>query len=450
MTNVLILMSDEHNARFAGPYGHPFVQTPNMDRLAASGTVFERAYCPSPLCAPSRSSFLSGLPPHQTGVINNCVLEHVDLPTYGGVLAEQGVHTVTVGKTDVFAPADRLGFSESLLGGDRKIPGDINFRREPLSIRDDGPGRADRFGLRDDAFARDTRIVDRAVEWLGQTAPTVSAPWTLTVNIVAPHFPHYAPADLWELYADHEDLPEVGAEAASANHPYAQDLRRHFQTGTFSETQIRGLRRGYYAGVTYVDRQLGRLLDVLDRHHLRDDTVVIYTSDHGEMLGKFGMWWKCAMYEDAARVPLIASGPGFAAGSRVTTPVTLYDLQASLFQATESVRPAAWWGSPLQNVAPHDPDRTIVTEYHGHGTRGGTLLVRKGPWKLLHHEKAPDQLFNLDIDPEELDDRIDAEPEVRRELERALREWVDPNDAFSRANAREQALLDGLAAAGYR
>lgn len=445
MTNVLILMSDEHNARVASVYGHPRVETPNMARLAREGVVYDAAYCPSPLCAPARSSFMSGLPVHQTQAYNNCTLVRSDFPSYGAVLKAQGVHTVHIGKTDVYATWERLGFAETLLPGDREAPGDINFRRDPLTIREDGPERANQFGPRDDAFTKDMRVVDSAVDWLTTEAPRHDEPWTLTVNIVAPHFPHYATPELWAKYADAADLPAHGAEAESANHPYAHDLRRHFQTDAFTEDQIRGLRQGYLAGVDFVDTQLGRLLDALEATGLREGTVVAYTSDHGEMLGTFGMWWKCAMYEDAVRVPLIVAGPGFAAGQRVATPVSLLDLQATLFRATGTHRPAAWWGEPLQDVTVDDTDRVVLAEYHGHGTRSGTFLVRKGAWKLLYHAAAPHQLFDLGDDPDELVNRYDDAPEVARELEAELRRLCSPEREFARAHAFERDLLDQIA-----
>ena len=445
MTSVLILMSDEHNVRVSSVYGHPAVDTPNMERLAATGTVFDAAYCPSPLCAPSRSSFLAGLPVHRVGVYNNCTLNDVALPSYGKVLHDQGVHSVCIGKTDAYATSDLLGYSEVRLPGDRKPPGDVNFRRNPLSIRADGPDRARMYGPRDDAFAKDLRVIDDAVAWLTDRAPTVEGPWTLTVNIVAPHFPHVATPELWEKYDGQGDLPDVRGDAATANHPYALDLRRHFQTGTFSDEDIRGLRQGYLARVDFVDQQLGRLLDTLDATDQSDDTVVAYTSDHGEMLGRFDMWWKCAMYEDSVRVPLIVSGPGFAPGRRSATPVTLLDLQATMFRATGAVRPPEWWGTPLQEVAIDDPHRVVFAEYHGHGVRGGSFMVRKGDWKLLHHADAPDQLFNLAIDPDELHNRIEECPEIADALLGELRARCDPDLEFARACVSEQRQLDQLA-----
>lgn len=445
MTNVLILMSDEHNAKVSGPYGHPRVETPNMDRLAREGTVYDAAYCPSPLCTPCRSSFVSGLPVHRTQVYNNCNVVPFDYPSYGAVLADQGVHTVSVGKTDTYTTWQSLGFSETFLPGDRKSPGDINFCRDPLAVRTDGARRAEQFGPKDDAFAADLERIDAATTWLEGTAPSLDRPWTLTVNLIAPHFPHVATPDLWARYRDAADLPAHGVEEASAQHPYAADLRRHFQADVFTEEQVRGQRQGYLARVDFVDSQLGRLLDTLDATGLRDDTVVVYTSDHGEMLGKFGLWWKSSMYDDAARVPLIASGPGFARGARCSTAVTLLDVQASLFCATGTTRPPEWWGSPLQDVPLDDPGRVALSEYHGHGTRSGTFLIRKGRWKLLYHAAAPHQVFDLATDPEELDNRYPSEPAVAADLEAELRSRCDPEDEFARAHDFERHQLDLLA-----
>jgi choline-sulfatase len=428
MPNFLILMSDEHNPAVSSVYGHPIVQTPNMERLARLGTVYESAYCPSPLCAPSRAAFTTGRPPHEIGVINNCNVIDIEQPTYGGVLRDQGVYTVYAGKTDAGMHSSAMGFSELLAAGDRNPPGDITSLLDPSATARDAARRANGFGIRPDPFRKDTTVIDEAVAWITGTAPVLDQPWTMTVNISAPHFPHVVTEDLWEKYADGGDLPAIGPEAASANHPYAQDLRRYFGTDSFTEEQIRGLRRGYLGCVDYVDQQLGRLLESLDTSGLTDDTVVVYTSDHGEMLGTFGMWWKCSMYEDSVRVPLIVAGPGFERGARVRTPVSLFDLQASLFHATGRERPAAWWGEPLQTLQPGDADRAVFAEYHGHGTRSGSFMIRKGPWKLIHHLAAPHQLFNLEQDPRELENRYGLEPGVAACLEKELAAICSPEE----------------------
>jgi len=448
MSNVVLLMSDEHNTFVSSVHGHPAVQTPNMERLAASGTVFEQAYCPSPLCAPSRAAFMAGKPPHLTNVFNNANVIPVAHPSYGGVLAEQGVHTVHAGKLDVSAPADGLGFAEVLELRDRKVPGDTISVTNPGAPSRDGLARADGFGVRDDPFSKDTEVVDAAIVWIRQRAPSIRAPWTISINIGAPHFPHLVTRELWERYAGAADLPRRGRDLASAQHPYARDLRDYFSTDRFTDDQIRGLRQGYLGCVDYVDQQLGRILNVLDEMGFREDTVLIYTSDHGEMLGTFGMWWKCSMHEDSLRVPLIVAGPGFDAGKRISTPVSLFDVQATLFGATGRARPVDWWGKPLQALQPGRPDRTVFAEYHGHGTRSGSFMIRKGPWKLLYHLAAPHQLFDLEQDPDELENRYESEPAIAQQLERELRQICDPEEERDRIEAFRAAQRAAILATG--
>ena len=440
MPNVLILMSDEHNPRYSSVHGHPTVQTPHMARLAQEGTVYENAYCPSPLCLPSRSAFMAGRRVHQLQTYSNCNLGlDPSPPSYGAVLAEQGVHTAYVGKTDVYAPASELGFSTLMLPGDRRPPGDTNHRRTPLSIRTGAAERADGYGPRPDAGALDLRTVDSAVKWLTVVAPALDQPWLLTVNVSNPHFPQYVTPDLWALYPQGGDLPAHGPDCASANHPYARDLRDHFECDLFGEEQVRGLRRGYLGCVTFVDRQLGRLLAALEQGGQRETTDVIYTTDHGEMLGKFGMWWKCSLYEDSVRVPCLAAGPSFSAGARVRTPVDLHDAQAAAFSSLGAERPADWVGLPLQAVALDDRERVVFAEYHGHGTRASAYMIRRGKYKYIHSVAAPDQLFDLEADPEELEDVHAAQPDIVAELEGALAAIYSPQQE----NARAEAFIEG-------
>ncbi len=433
-TNVVILMADEHNPFYSQPYGHPFVHTPNMQRLAGMGTVFTNAYCPSPLCMPSRSAFLSGRRVFDIQTYGNCNVFPGDYPSYGKVLADQGVHTVHIGKTDVYNQASTLGFSEMIRPGDRAKPGDVYISRNPLDVQRESEGRSGGFGVRPDPFRGDTATMSAGLKWLAETAPTLQRqPWTLTINITKPHFPHNVTQELWDHYAGHADLPAHGSEAESARHPYALDLRKFFGTDALAEEQIRNLRRGYYGCVTWVDSQLGRVLDALESSGRLGNTVVAYTSDHGEMLGKFGMWWKRSLYEDSVRIPMIVAGPGFKAGRRVTTPIDLHDLQASLFQATSARRPGEWVGKPLQNVGDRETDRAVFSEFQGGGTRASAFLVRQGRWKLLHNCAAPHQLFDLETDPDELRNLATSKSDVVRRMEKELRRICDPEKENRRA-----------------
>ena len=439
MPNALVLMSDQHAPSYSSVHGHPTIHTPNLDRLAQRGVVFESACCPCPLCLPSRSAFMSGLRTHQTQTYGNCTIGFGQgHPSYGAILAEQGVFTAHFGQVDVYAPGHALGFSMLCLGVDRPTPGDLEPQRHEMDVQPRAELDSPQFGPSEDFrhIWKDRRVIDAAVDWLLTEAPHLDRPWTATVNVLNPHHPLLAPRRLWDLYPE-VDMPAMGAECDTAQHPYAQDLRHYFHADAVSEKQTRGLRRGYLACVTYVDLLLGLLLDALEASGQADHTDVIYTSDHGEMLGKFGMWWKSCLYEDSVRVPVVAAGPGFEAGARVKTPVGLHDVQAALFSATGAKRPEAWCGRPLQSIQQNDLDRVVFSEYQGPGTRAGAYMIRKGDWKLIYCVSAPHQLFNLAEDPDELNNAWSAHPEKAAELEAELRRLCDPEEEDRRADSMQ-------------
>lgn len=444
-TNVVLIMSDEHNPLYSSVYGHPFVQTPNLEKIAREGVVFENAYCPSPLCLPSRSSFMSGLYPHEHQCYSNSTILLDKFPGYGEVLANQGIYTTYIGKADVYENIENMGFNEVILGWNRGKPGDIFISRKPLSIRREPDKRETKWGPLPNAHSNDQKIIYHAVEWLKQKGSSLSQPFLLIVNISLPHFPLYSPPELWDLYSGKGDLPRYGREQPTANHIYSLDLRRHFQTDSFSKENIIGLRQGYYASVTFADQLIGRLLDTLEETGLIQNTVFIYTSDHGEMLGKFGMWWKCSLLEDASRIPLLVMGPGFEKNKRVYTPVTLFDVQATLFRALKAERPPHWHGEPLQDIQYQKPNRFIFTEYHGHGIRGSCFMVRQGEWKLIWNSDAPHQLFNLSEDPNELNNLFSCEsnaPSVYSELKEFLYSVCNPVEETQRAETKIRKQLE--------
>lgn len=442
--NVLLLLSDEHNPKISTPYGHSFISTPNLDKLARRGTVFENAYCPSPLCLPSRSSFFSGRRVFDLQTYSNCNVFTVDTPSYGQALDRQGVHSVHVGKTDGYNAASTFGFSEMIAPGERKRPGEKFVSRNPFDMLNDGPQRATGYGVKPNPFAGDLKKVDLAVEWLKSTAPTVGKPWTLSVNLLKPHFPHHVTPELWAQYEAHADLPQYGLDSAGAKHPYAEDLRKFFGTDPYTAEHIRGLRRGYYGCVTFLDQQLGRLLEALEGTGQASRTVVLYTSDHGEMLGKYGMWWKRSLLEDSARIPMIAAGPGFGSGVRVKTPVDLHDLRAAMFHSAGARQPEGFLGQPLQTLGRDEPERVVFSEFQGSGTRASAFLVRQGRWKLIYNCAAPHQLFDLHDDPEELNNLADKRPAQVKRLERELRRICDPDKENRRAEEFAQREMRAL------
>lgn len=441
MSNVILLMSDEHNPFYSSFFGHPFVKTPHMENLAKRGTLFRNAYCSSPLCTPSRAAFMTGKRVHELQTYSNCkinVNQHRD--SFGKVLSEQGVHTVLVGNSGMYDG----GFSETYLCKESTGSGDTNISRRPLAVREGAGERADHYGIREGVFDADVEKIAAAVGWLKEKGANQAEPWVLVVNVSNPHFPLWNTQEFWDMYSGGGDLPEHGTNCESAQHPYAQDLRRHFETEQFTEEQVKGLRRGYYGNVSFVDQQLGRLTDAMEEADLQDNTNFMYVADHGEMLGKFGLWWKSCMYEDSLRVPCIAAGPDFGSGKTLNTPVDLLDVQASLFQSVGVEKPDDRLGTPLQYIPENDSGRVVFSEYHGHGTRSGAYMVRKGDWKLIYYAEAPHQLFHLSEDPEEVHNVFTECPEKACELEAELRKFCSPEEESEKAHEFQERQIELL------
>lgn len=446
--NVLLIKSDEHNPKISGPYGHSFVKTPNMNLLAQRGVVFENSYCNSPLCLPSRSSFMAGRYVHEIQTYNNSNIFQYDYSTHGKLLSDHGVYTVLIGKVDVYNHSSTLGFDEVMLPKDRRQPGDINISRSPLCLRPNGSGHQVYYGTElpphgDEAknFLKDDKKVDMAINWINTKGVGLNKPWYLEVNLYAPHYPHLVTEQMWEHYRNHADLPEYGPNAKTSQHPYMQDFKKHFETESFSEENTRGLRRGYYGCVTQVDDQIGRVVEALKTSGQLDNTVIIYTSDHGEMLGKFGLWWKGVLLEDSVRVPLLIAGPGFEKSSRFKSCVDQLDLQATIFDIFQVPMPENRQGHSLLG-RDDDYDNTVVfAEYQGHGVRGSSFMIRRGDFKYIWYYKAPAQLFNLKSDPDELNNLAQTMPEKVQEMDQILHRFCDPQEQQEKSEAYIQQQL---------
>lgn len=441
--NTVLFFSDEHNPRYSSPYGHPFVKTPHMQRMADNGVVFENCYTPSPLCLPCRSAVMAGKRVHELQTYSNCNVNlKRDYYAYGRALDERGVYSAHFGRSDVYGDIEEQGFSFYANPFHRKLPGDRNIGRHPeVQVRQDARSRALGYGVKRWGGKKDEENIDYVTKWLFDKAPGIEKPWVCVANVVGPHFPHHTDEKHWEMYAGYEDLPEYGADEETASHPHVLAMRRHFETEHFSEEDARKLRRGYYAYVTQTDAQIGRVLDTLEKSGQMEKTNVIYFSDHGEMLGKFGAWWKCLLLEDSVRVPCIAMGPDFPKGKRVQTPVDLHDVRAAAFKAAGVEQPEGFLGTPLQEIPADDKERVVFSEYHGHGSPGASYLIRKGDWKLIFHCGSPHQVFNLAEDPEELKNRYAEVPEKAAELEVELRKICDPEKENERALAFQQEQL---------
>lgn len=454
--NVLVIMSDEHDPRHMGCSGSPIVQTPHLDRLARSGTRFANAYTPSPICVPARAAFATGRRVFQTRHWDNASPYCGDPTGWGHVLQRKGVRVESIGKLHYRAEEDPAGFdSEHLpmhvVGGYGMVWASI---RDPYYRRGDAARMlGDRIGRGESAYTQyDNAVTDRTIEWLKDAATRRDEPFVLYVGLVAPHFPLICPAPFYDLYADRPlPQPKLHPSTGYVRHPWVQayaDFEPNEENFKSPEERHAAF-VAYYGLCSFLDHNVGRVLSALESSGLAGDTLVIYTSDHGDNVGARGVWGKSTMYQESVTVPMLVSGPGMTAGTVNETPVDLLDLFPTILQGAGIDPLAELDGRPgraLQTVAasPYDGERAIFSEYHAAGSNTAAFMLRKGRWKYHHYVRFQPELFDLHTDPEELHDLAGdpAHAEVLRSMESALREICDPEAVDAQAKQDQKAMID--------
>lgn len=446
--NVLLILSDEHRPDTLSCAGHPHVETPNLDSMAANGVRFTDAYCPSPLCVPSRASFATGRYVHEIGYWDNAAPYNGSPPSWGHHLSEHEVDQTTIGKLH-FEPFVDDGFDNQILTSHMESLDTFGLYRDPPKVRPGGRDRIERAGPIPDGEAWynadssddicDENRFERAVEWIERRGERDdNEPWLLSVNPLIPHFPLQVEQSYYDLYPEAEmDLP-IDCPADD-NHSALEQLRDHFNGRNIDEETLRRARSAYYGLVTVLDDYIGDLLDALERTGQADNTLVIYTSDHGEVLGDHELWWKCCMYEQSAGVPLVVRGPGVDEGRTVEDPVSLLDVIPTMTDALGVPADPNWQGRSLLPVVTGerepDTDRAVFSEYHAHGVSRSFYMIRRGQYKYVHYLNGPDQMFDLNADPQELNNLADSSEyqDVCESLESDLREVIDPVEVDERA-----------------
>ena len=433
--NFLIIMTDEHNPFVSEPFGHPFIRTPNIQRLADRGVLFENAYCNSPLCVPSRASFMTGKYVHRIGVWDNATSLSSNEPTWAHRLNLAGYDTAISGKMHFIGEDQRHGFQ-------RRLVGDIHGKyHRALVDWDTKEGwataghrqRLEEAGPGDYLYQQyDDCVTARAVDYLAEPE-RAEQPWALCVGLITPHFPLIVREQYWDMYyPKHADLPDIPPGHLESLHPQNQRLREYFGLEDATEEQIRRGRAAYYGLVTFADERIGMVLDALERNGLDEDTVVVYVSDHGEMRGEHGLWWKCSFYEGSSRIPFIVSWPRRFSSGRRTAITSLVDLTRTVVDlAGCDPDDADLDGRVLTNLldgTEQDGGGMAFSEYEAHGTDRPARMVRRGQYKLNYYPDEPVELFDVVADPAEFDD-LATSPEharVREELMAlVLRDW-DP------------------------
>ena len=462
--DIVLLMADQLTPAALPCYGNVQVRAPAISQLAQGGVVFDAAYCNFPICAPSRYSMLSGRMPHAIGAYDNASEFAAEIPTMAHYLRAAGYRTILAGKMHFVGPDQLHGYDERLTTD--IYPADFLWvpdwskgpEYRPTGV---GMGHVVDAGpcVRNMQIDYDEDVAHVAVQRIYDLARDRTAPFFLTVSFTHPHPPFVARREEWDRYADVAiDPPAVPAITYESLDPHSQWLYvAHGQDRhTVTAEHVRNARRAYFAMVTYVDAKIGAVLDALDSAGLADDALIVFCSDHGEMLGERGMWYKQTFYEPSVRVPLVIRAPGVAGGRRAQV-CSLVDLLPTFLDAAArggSTVPAvdALDGHSLLPVleghAADWPDEA-VSEYSAEGVVAPSRMIRRGRWKYVATRGLPPLLFDLREDPHELANRA-GDPsvvDIERELHaRLLADWnPDEVDARVRASQRRRLFLRGLA-----
>lgn len=465
--NLIVIVSDEHDPRYMGCSGHSIVKTPTFDKMAAQGTRFTSAYTPCPICVPARAAFATGQYVHRIRHWDNAMPYTGSIRGWGHVLQDNGVRVESIGKLHYRYAEDPAGFDVehipmNVYQGVGMVWGSI---RDPLPEAPAKRMLGEYIGPGESTYTEyDRSVANLTVDWLQETAARASDdPWVLYVGFVAPHFPLVAPEAFFNMY-DLNDMPSSKL-LPSDGHPHHPWVAEHdamwsHDAAFKDETERKTAIAAYYALCTWVDHNVGRVLDALDATGLADTTRVIYTSDHGDNVGARGLWGKSNMYQESTAIPMLMTGPDVPSGV-CATPVDLLDLYPTILEGV-AVDPMPEMndrpGKSLFTLghAEDDIERAVFSEYHAVGSNSGGYMLRKGRWKFHYYVGFRPELFDLETDPEEMVDLAQdpAHADTLARMEAELRKICDPEavdqlaksdqaELIAKHGGREKALLVG-------
>ena len=413
-SNLLVIVSDEHQSRAMGcavEWANKLdIKTPNLDALATRGIRFTNAYTPSPICVPARAAFASGQYVHVNRLWDNAMPYTGEPKGWGHALQDFGVPVESIGKLHYRSDEDPAGFDVEnipmqVANGVGMVWASIRKEEERVSM----PGRmlGEYIGPGHSKYTEyDQAVVARTKLWFTERAPRLEKPWCLYVGLVAPHFPLVVPQEFYDLYPL-EELPEAKLHPNSGHkrHPWVekQNSMGNSEDKFKSPEERLSAMACYYGLCSWLDFNVGEILNALDEARLTGDTTIIYTSDHGDNVGSRGLWGKSNMYEESAAIPMIIAGPDIKAGI-CETPVSWLDVSATITDHFATVLPKGGPGVPLIQTAAatYNAERVIFSEYHAAGAVSGAFMIRKGDWKYIHYVSFEPELFDLNNDPEEI------------------------------------------------
>ncbi len=417
--NILIFMVDQLNGTLFPDGPAEWLHAPNLKKLASKSTRFKNAYTASPLCAPGRAAFMSGLLPSRSRVYDNAAEFESDIPTYAHHLRRAGYQTCLSGKMHFVGPDQMHGFEERLTTDiypadfgwtpDYRKPGErIEWWYHNMgSVTGAGVAEISNQMEYDDevAYNATRKVYDLA-------RGNDDRPWCLTVSFTHPHDPYVARKKYWDLYEDCEHLlPEVPAMNYDDHDAHSQRIfdANDWRNFDIKEDQIKRARRAYFANISYLDDKIGEVMEALET--TRQEAIILFVSDHGDMLGERGLWFKMSFFEGSSRVPLMIASPEMEAGL-IEAPVSNLDVTPTLCDlAGVSMEAIAPWvqGETLVPLG-QGGERTapVAMEYAAEASYAPMVSLRYGPWKYNRCALDPDQLFNLETDPHELTNLADV------------------------------------------
>lgn len=468
--NILVISSDQQRWDALG-VASSFVHTPHLDRLAGQGVRFTQGFCAAPICVPTRAAMATGLPVSATGCWSSAQPYHGHIPTWHHMLRDLGYRTASVGKLHFRSSDDDNGFVDEInpvhvingIGHPYCI-----LRDPPAPLEDPGDFVRD-VGWGESGYTRyDRGVADAATDWLSRAGDRAGdkagdnggGPFGLFVSFAAPHYPLVAPEAYQPLYPPEKVplpnpyVPPPDVHPVVANHPIALGMHnvQPYSPLMRDADHVRALRAYYYGLVSFLDDNVGKVLSALDTAGLAENTLVLFVSDHGEMLGDLGLWTKGQMFEASVRVPFLMRGPGLAQGVIRDTPVGHTDIYATIARAVGVTPDGGRTGRALQDlVEAEDPDRAVLIEYHDHGAVTGMTGLRWDRWKYVHYAGYRPMLFDLVADPAEETD-LATDPgfaDVLADCDAKLRSMVDPDETNARAFTDQRARIEELGGEAY-
>lgn len=464
--NILFILSDQHAFNVLGCTGDDIVRTPHLDKLASEGVVFKNTYTPSPICVPARMSLLTGKFPSSQHCWTNSDALSSDTPTTAHALGAAGYSPTLIGRMHAIGPDQLHGYARREIGdhitdwygGSPYSMGVLDKAQRPFkeSLVNSGPGQMS-YELLDREVTKQTLTELDTIADARKNGDTT--PFALSVGYMLPHQPYVADPDIFAYY-DGKVSPPTLARPNEGENTYLAWWRQ--QTGLNEITQedeIRA-RTAYYALVETIDIEIGKVLTKLDELGLSENTLIVYTSDHGDQLGQRGLWWKQTFYDESAKVPLIMKWAGQIPKNETRSEiVNLVDLSAAIVEAGGGPELPSADGKSLLNLAKGervDWANETYSEYCTDGLlawSGGRVLqsrmIRSGKWKYNYYHGCPHQLFNLETDPDEMVNLID-DPAYKGPAdqlkEKILRNWnPDLINEKIQAGNKEKSILKAWA-----